>query len=122
MDRMQRMVGQRVGVVEEHHHAVAGEALERPVEAEDERADHGVELAQQRHHGVGIVRFGERREAAQVGEEHRHFLAVALHQRVAAVAEELGGQARREEPLQLGQAGHFRALLGHAALLVLALG
>ena len=59
------------GIVEEDHHAVAGEALERALVGEDELAHFGVVLAQDAHQLLGLGRLREGREAAEVEERPR---------------------------------------------------
>ena len=102
-------------VVEEDHHAVAGEVLERAAELVDRAPERGVVGAQQLHHLVGIGAVGERGEAAQV-EEYRGDLApVRLEQLLAAGDDRLGHRAR-EEALQARQALELRHLVAHALL------
>ena len=60
------LLGNRV--VEEDHHPVAGEVLERPAVVGDGLAHHAVVLAQQRHQLLRIRPLGKGREAAQVAE------------------------------------------------------
>ena len=54
-----RPVVARQRVVEEHHQPVAGEALERSLEAEDELAQRRVVLGQDGHDLLGLARLGE---------------------------------------------------------------
>ena len=70
-------VGHRDRIVEEDHHAVAGEALERALVGEDEPAHLRVVLAEHAHHLLGLGGLGEGGEAAQVDEDHGDLAAVA---------------------------------------------
>jgi hypothetical protein len=63
------------------HHGVADELVERAVVPEH-ALDHRVEeLAERGRHLVGRLPGGVPREAAQVGEEHRHRAALASRAR-----------------------------------------
>ena len=99
----------RQRVVEEHHQPVAGEPLERPLEAEDEVAERRVVLAQHRHDLLGLAGLGEGGEAAQVAEHHDDLAPVALEERLVAGVDDQVGQLRRQEaaqpahPLELGR-------------------
>ena len=88
------------GIVEEDHHAVAGEALERAFVLEDQLSHLGVVLAEHAHHFLGLRGLGERRESPQIEEHHGHFPAVRLQRVVCASGNDQLGQLRREEALQ----------------------
>ena len=74
----ERRVGHRHRIVEDHHHAVAGEALQRAAVLDDDLADRRVVLAQQRHHVFRVRGLGEPGEAAQVAEQRRDLAAMAF--------------------------------------------
>ena len=64
-------------VVEEDHHPVAGEVLERPAVLDDQLAHRRVVLAQHAEHLLRLGGLAEGREAAQVAEHRRRDPAVA---------------------------------------------
>ena len=66
----------RDGVVEEDHHAVPGEALERALVIEDQLAHDGVVLVKDPHDLLGLGRLREGREAAEIQEDDRDFPAM----------------------------------------------
>ena len=49
----------RQGIIEQDHHAVADETLDRALVFVDQRAEACVILAQHRHHLLGLGRLGE---------------------------------------------------------------
>ena len=65
-DRLQFVVLDRHGRIEQDHHAVAGEMLDRSVVLDDHAAELGVILAQHAHHLLRLRRLGEAGEAAQI--------------------------------------------------------
>src|SRR5712692_2135865 len=71
-------VGAGKGVVEEDHHSIPGEMLDRSLVAKDQLAHSGVELLENSHHLFRLSRLGERGEAAQVAENDGDFLPVVL--------------------------------------------
>ena len=91
--RAQRRVVAWDRVVEEHHETVAGEALERPLEAVHQIAQRGVVLPSTCHHVLGLDRLRERREAAQVAEHDRDLAPVALQERVVARGDDAARRA-----------------------------
>ena len=90
--------GQRV--VEEHHEPVAGEALERALEPVDELAERGVVLREHPHDLFGLARLGERRESAQVAEDHHDLAAMTGEEALVARVDDQVHQLRRQEPAQ----------------------
>src|SRR5262252_7351489 len=104
------------GVVEEDHHAIAREALQRPLVLEDEPAHLGVVLAQHAHDLLGIGCLREGGEPAQVDEHHRHLDAVAGQRIGRPTRQDQLRELRREEALEAPQPLHLAHLLGHALL------
>ena len=94
------VVGLLDGIVEEHHEAVAREALERARELRDALAHRGVVLGERRHHLFGLEALGEGGEAAQVGEEDGDQLALraqlAAPPRAITCSMICGGKKRSE--------------------------
>ena len=74
----------RERVVEEDHQPVAGEALQRALEAGHEIAERSVVLREHLHHVLGLDCLRERREAAQVAEHNRDLAAMAFEERLLA--------------------------------------
>ena len=79
-------------IVEEHHHPVAGESLERAFVFVDQRPHRPVVLGEDAHHLLGLAGLGERGEVPQIGEEHDDLAAMALEQ--VLVADDQIGQLR----------------------------
>ena len=79
-----RRVGAGQRIVEEHHHAVAGEALERALVVADQRAERVVIFAQQLHDVLGLGGLGEGGEAAQVAEQRHDLAAMAVEHALVA--------------------------------------
>ena len=90
---------------EDRHHGVADELLDRAAEALELVAEPSVVRAEQRAHLLGIHLLGARGEADEVGEEHRHDLAL-LEPRL------LGRLERRAA--RVAEAGSLRVLLAAA--------
>ena len=88
-------------VVEEDHHAVAGEVLERAAVLDDQRAHRRVVLAQDAEHLLGLGRVAERGEAAQVAEDGRRIAPVAGEELLALGARDQRRDLRREEAAEL---------------------
>src|SRR5258706_314149 len=92
--------GQRRGIVEDDHHAVAREMLDGSLVLADEPPDLRVVFAKNAHHVLGLGGLRERREAAQVHEDDRD-LAPARSERIVELPG--GDELRdlgREESLQ----------------------
>ena len=68
----------RQGIVEEDHHAVAGEPLQRALVLEDQPAHGGVVLAEDPHDLLGLGRLREGGEPAEVEEDDRDLAAMGL--------------------------------------------
>ena len=109
-------IGHRHGVVEEDHHAVAGEALQRALVGEDQAAGRGVVVAQHHHDLLGLRGFGKGREAAEVEEHHRDLPTVALQRIARAPRDDELGELRGEEALEPAHALELPDLLRHALL------
>src|SRR5215211_8250955 len=88
-------------VVEEDHHAVAGEMLKRPSVRRDQLAEGGVVVAQDVEQLLGRGRLRERGEAAQVEEETCDVGAVARQELLAVPARDQLGHLGREEAGEL---------------------
>src|SRR5206468_804158 len=99
------------GVVEKDHHAVAGEALERALVLEDEAAHLCVILAEHAHHLLGLGGLGERREAAQVEEDHGDLAAVSAEGVLSVAADDQLRELGREEALETLEALELGKLL-----------
>ena len=97
-------VGHRHRVVEEDHHAVAGEALERALVRQDQPAHLRVVLAQHAHDLLRLGGLRERGEAAQVEEDHRDLAAVALERILGVAGHDQLGELGREEALAAARA------------------
>ena len=95
--RAPRRVVARQRVVEEHHQPVAGEPLQGALEAVDQLAERPVVLAEHPHDLLGLAGLGERREVAQVAEDHHDLAPVAVQERLVAGLDDQIGQLRREE-------------------------
>src|SRR2546425_3349146 len=93
-------VRHRHRVVEEDHHAVAGEALEGALVLEDEPAHLCVVLAQYPHDLFGFGGLRERREPAEVEEDHRDLAPVALERVLRVAAHNQLRELRGEEALE----------------------
>src|SRR5262249_38971107 len=103
-------------VVEEDHHAVAGEALERALVREDQTPHLGVVLTQHTHDLFGLGRLREGGEAVQVEEHHGHLTPMSLQGIVGAAGHNELGELRREEALETTQALELGYLVGDTAL------
>jgi hypothetical protein len=77
-DGLEGGVIHRHRIVEDHHHAIASVAFERPAVLDDYFADSGMVVAQQRHHVFRVRTLGEARKAPQVAEQRGNLPAVAL--------------------------------------------
>src|SRR5215472_10147426 len=95
-----RGVRHRHGIVEEDHHAVAGEALQRALVLEDELAHLRVILAENAHDLLRLGRLREGGEAAQVEEHHRHLPPMGFERVVGPARQDQLGELRREEALE----------------------
>src|SRR5437870_5763670 len=93
-------VRHRHWVVEEDHHAVAGEALEGALVLEDEPAHLCVVLAQDPHDLFGFGGLREGREPAEVEEDHRDLAPVALERILRVAAHNQLRELRGEEALE----------------------
>ena len=88
----QRRANRALGVVfvrdrraEHRHHGVADELLHRAAAVLELCAQPLVVRAQDRLDVLRVERFRARREADEIGEQHRHNLALAAHQRTRSV-------------------------------------
>ena len=88
-------------IVEEDHHPVAGEVLERAGVLDDDLAHRGVVLAQHAEDLLGLSRLAERREAAEIGKHRRRDPAVAREELLAFGGGDERRDLGREEPAQL---------------------
>src|SRR5262249_41240888 len=68
LDRALGRVGDRYGVVEEHHDPIAGELVERALELADQRPQRAVIFAQEIQHLLGLGGLGEGGVAAKITE------------------------------------------------------
>jgi hypothetical protein len=109
-----RRIGHGHRIVEEDHHAVSGEALERSLPLQDELAHLGVVLAQHGHDLFGLRRLREGGEAAQVEENHGDVAAVALEGILGAAGDDGFGELGGEEALEPAQALELGDLGLHA--------
>jgi hypothetical protein len=82
-DRLEFVILDGERIVEEHHHAVAGEVLEGPTVARDELAQHLVIPAKHFDEFFRRSRLGEGRETAKVAEEAGDVRAVSGEQLLA---------------------------------------
>ena len=114
--RALRRIGHRHRVVEEDHHAVAREALQRRFRGHHELAHLGVILAQHGHDLLGLRGLGEGREAAKIEEDHGDLAPVALQGILGASGHDHLGELGREEALELAQAVELGDLFRHAGL------
>src|SRR5712691_5524118 len=87
-------VGHWNRVIEEDHHAVAGEALERALVLEDELAHLSVVLAQDAHDLLRLRGLRERGEPAEVEERDRDLPTVGLERVVGAAGDDQLGELR----------------------------
>ena len=96
----------------ERHDRIADELVERAAVGEDDFDLRGKVLVQHRDHVFGARRFGERGEAANVGEQHADFAGLGLVAIVHVAAfDQRGDHARIEEPLE-----HARGAQPHPPL------
>ena len=93
-------IGHRHRVVEEDHHAVAGEALERALVGEDQAAHLGVVLAEHAHDLLRLGGLREGGEAAQVEEDDGHLAPMGLERILGAAGHDQLGELGREEALE----------------------
>ena len=106
------MVLHRHGSIEQHHHSIAGEVLDRSIVLDDEAAKFGVILAQYAHHLLGLRRFGEAGEAAQIDVHHRNLRATRLERVVRLTGHDQVADLRREKSRKPGIPPDLRYLLG----------
>ena len=111
---MQRRIVDRHRIVEYHHHAVAGIALQRAAVLDDDFADRRVIVAQQRHHVFRVRTLGEPGEAAQVTEQRGNLPAMAFKLLFAPGRHDQIGDLRRQEAPQPAHAFDFTDLVGDA--------
>ena len=90
-------------IVEEDHHAVARETLERALVLHDERAHLGVILAEHAHDFLGLGGLREGGEAAQVEKHHDDLAPVGLEGIVGTAGHDELGELGREEPLEAAE-------------------
>ena len=81
-DGPHRCIGTRKRIVEEDHHAVSCEPLDRSLEAVGEIAERGVVFAEDCDQVLGLDCLGERREAAQVAEDDGDLTPMTLEERL----------------------------------------
>ena len=72
------MVGDQLGIVEEHQQPVPGEVLERAAVLDHQLAHRALVLAKDPEQLLRLGRLGERREAAEVAEHGRDEPPVTL--------------------------------------------
>src|SRR6516164_5243362 len=116
LDRALGRVRDRHGVIEEHHDAVAGELIERPLVLADERPERSVVLAQAIE---DLLRLGSLREggvAAQVAEHDDNLAAMAFEDFFITVRDDQFGELGREKPLQPPDPAQLFDLFGDACL------
>src|SRR6516162_4864462 len=87
-------------IVEDDQQAVAGEMLQRALEAVDLLAETAVVVLQHGDDVLGLGALGERGEAAQVAEHDRYIAAVAFQERVVAGRHHELGDLRRQKALE----------------------
>ena len=101
-------------IIDHDHDAIAQEALERALIAEDQLTQALMIFAQHGHHFLGLGAVGEGGEAAQVTKQHGNLAPMTRQQRLSVFR---GGDHPRdlrcEEPLQTAHSFDFRQLLGH---------
>src|SRR5438067_2242593 len=100
-DRLELMVGHGERIVEEDHHPVTGEVLERPAVARDQRPECSVVLAEYLEQLFGRSRLREGGEPSQVREEARDVRAVSRQQLLAVLARDELCHLRRQESREL---------------------
>ena len=103
-------------VIEKDHQRVAGEALQRPLEFEDQLAQLRVELAQNTHHLLGLRRLRECGEASQVAEHDRDLAPMALEHALVVARDDDVGELRRQESQEPAEALQLVDLSLHPAL------
>src|SRR5262245_55304995 len=99
-DRTLGRVGDRYGVVEEHHDAIAGELVERPLELADQRPERAVILAQKIQHLLRLGGLGEGGVAAKIAEHDNDFTAMTLQNLFVALRDDPFGKLWSKEALQ----------------------
>src|SRR5207253_7490088 len=115
-DRAFGRIWDRDGIVEENHHPITREALERALVGEDQAAHLGVVLAENAHDLLWLSGLRERGEAAEVQERDCHLTSVALEGVLGAALDDQLGELRREEALESAEALDLRHLLGDPLL------
>ena len=103
-NRLELVVRDGEGIVEEHHDPVAREVLQRPFVGRHQLAECGVVLAQDVEQLLGGRRLAECGEPAQIREETRDVRAMAGQELLAVPAGDELCHLRRDEP------GELRAL------------
>ena len=103
--RPQGVVGLAGRGVEQDHDGVADELDDRAPVGQQHRHGPAEVLVEHGHHPVGGGPLGERREAAQVGEEHRHLGHLPAQGGLGRVGQQGGGHVGRhvlaEQPVEL---------------------
>src|SRR5579863_177065 len=112
--RLERRLLDRHWVIEHHHHPVAGVTLERAAVLDDDFADGGMIVAQQRHHVFRVRAFGEAGEAAQVAEQRGNLPAVAFELLLRTRRDDQISHLRRQKSPQPAHALDFAHLVGDA--------
>ncbi len=111
---LKRRVLDRHRIVEDHHHAVTGIALERAAVSDDEFADSGVVVAQQGHHVFRVGALSEPCKPAQIAEEGGYLSAMAFKLLLAPRSDDQISYLRRTEAPQPAHAFDFAYVVGDA--------
>ena len=82
---------------EDRHHAVADELVEAPAGCLDGLSGRAEVAVEQEHDVVGKLALGDRREAANVGEQHRDVALAAMGLRLAAIGFDRAGGGRQQQ-------------------------
>ena len=90
---------------EQGHDPVAGELVDRALEAVDALAEDREEAVHDPPPLLGVALLGELHRAHHVGEQHRHLLALALQG--AAAGADLLGEVLRGMRARVGRGGRF---------------
>ena len=115
-DRRKLVLGKRDRIVEEDHHAVAGEMLDRALVRHDDAPHFAVVGTQHVHRLLGLGGLGERGKTPQVGEYHRDLAPVGLERVVHVARDDQVADPGRDEALEAREPLELRHLLGDAAL------